>query len=105
MKEEHKEAFLEAIKRAERGKWPPGMTSSYIYSIIQSPFLNKKAIREGIEMLLHGSKPEKVWRQLDFVRRREIDRHRKRIAKKNEECLTRELKKVRDADPDMFDDF
>lgn len=105
MKKEHREAFLEAIKKAERGKWTPDMTSSHIWAIIQSPFLNKKAIREGIEMLLHGNKPEKVWRQLDYVRQREIDRRRKNIDRKNKQCLTRDLKKVQAEDPDMLGDI
>lgn len=103
MKQEEKDVFLRCLSMKKAGGWSAENTAAVIWSHIQSPFLNKKAIAEGIELFERGVSEQRIFRQFDFVRKREILRRKKNIEKKNAKCLVSKLQVLKDAPQDMFE--
>lgn len=103
MKQEEKDIFLRCVKMRGVAGWSVEVTAAQIWGFIQSPFLNKIAIAEGIELFERGVVEQRIFRQFDAVRKREIERRRKNIEKKNANCLVSELSKLKDAPQDMFE--
>jgi len=103
MKKERKEIFLEAMRKSKELGLSAKSTGSYLWSLYQSPFMNKRSLTEATELYRRGTVPESIFRQLDLVAKKEIEKRRKNIEKKNRRLLVPKILWDASKDPDFFD--
>jgi len=94
--------FLEVMKKSERGGWTVENTGVYLWSLYQSPFMNKRSLTEATELYRTGKAPEAIFRQLDFVAKNEIVKRKKNIEKRNIKSLVPKILRDVPVEPDLL---